>query len=278
MIEDLYFQDEGYVKITAASVGISKLRWISIKEDEIKSNGHFELMTSHRFDHLPIESTNGTITEFFKTVVPNDFTNIERHKIKYNDVISLETNIRDVIERFANDNRTFFFLSYQRNISGLITLGNLNCKQVQIYIFSLICELERELEFFLNLNLNNLEIKDWVESKVEKNKAGNKYKLILRNYNSLTKFDLENQLTEHFFLIDFFSIIMEKKLYMKLDFSEKEWEEFNSINELRNRIAHPTRSLLDGNNDILKLLRRINRIEDLTYRLITNRKKQSGRK
>ena len=159
MIEDIYFQDEGQVKVSAASVGISKLRWTSVKEEEIKSEKHLELMSINRFDHLPIEPPVGRITEFFKTKEPNTFDNIERHKIKFDDVIPLNTNIRDVIEKFANNNRTFFFLNYQKHISGLITIGNLNCKQVQIYIFSLICELERELGDFLNSNFKNQEIK-----------------------------------------------------------------------------------------------------------------------
>lgn len=269
MIEDIYFQDEGQVRITAASVGISKLRWTSVKEEEIKADKHLELMTKNRFDHLPIEPTVGTITEFFKTKEPNKFDNIERQKIKFDDVISLDTNIREVIEKFANNNRTFFFLRYQKNISGLITVGNLNCKQVQIYIFSLVCELERELGDFLNSNLTNQDVKEWVENKADINNPDEKYSLILKNYKDLTKLDLDNQLTEHFFLVDFFSIISDKIIFDKLGYTKSEWKGLSSINELRKRIAHPTRSLLDKDNNINKLQKRINKIEDLTFRLTT---------
>ncbi|BAX81664.1 hypothetical protein [Labilibaculum antarcticum] len=275
MIEDIYFLDDGQVKITAASVGISKLRWTSVKELEISTEKHIDIMSNNRFDHLPIESLNGSITEFFKTEEPNNYKNIIRHKIKYNDLIPLDTNIKDVIEKFANDNRTFYFLCYHKNISGLITLGNLNCKQVQVYIFSLICELERELGDFINSCLSNQEINDWLISKVDKDYPGSKYALILKNFNDLTKLDLENQLTEHFFLVDFFKIIKDKELYEKLAFSKKEWQDLSSINELRKRIAHPTRSLLDKDNDIFKLLERLNKIEDLTYRIVTERKNSS---
>jgi hypothetical protein len=269
MIEDIYFQDEGHVRITAASVGISKLRWASIKEVEIDTDNHLVLMSKNRFDHLPIEPTSGTITEFFKTKDPNKFDNIERHKIKFDDVIPLDTNIREVIEKFANKNRTFFFLRFQKNISGLITLGNLNCKQVQIYIFSLICELERELGDFLNSQLTNTEIKEWIENKADNSNPKDKYSSILENYNDLTKLDLENQLTEHFFLVDFFSIITDKKIFDQLGYPKSEWKKLSSINELRKRIAHPTRSLLDKDNNIFKLHKRINNIEDLTFRLTT---------
>jgi hypothetical protein len=125
MIEDLYFQDEGQVRITAASVGISKLRWTSVKEEEIKADKHLELMTKNRFDHLPIEPAVGTITEFFKTKEPNKFDNIERHKIKFDDVISLDTNIREVIEKFANNDRTFFFLRFQKKYFGTYNIREL---------------------------------------------------------------------------------------------------------------------------------------------------------
>ena len=269
MIEEIYFQDEGQVKITAASVGISKNRWVAVKELEIEADKLKELMTKNRFDHLPIEPVSGAITEFFKTTEPNKFDNIERQKIKFDDVIPLDTNIRQVIEKFANNNRTFFFLRFQKNISGLITLGNLNCKQVQIYIFSLICELERELGDFLNSNVTNKELIEWVENKVDIENPYDKYGLILKNYKELTKLDLENQLTEHFFLVDFFSVITDKKIFDKLGYTKSEWKDLSSVNELRKRIAHPTRSLLDKDNNIIKLHKRINKIEDLTFRLTT---------
>jgi hypothetical protein len=267
MIEDIFFQDEGQVKITAASVGISKLQWTSIKEEEIETNKHLKLMEVNRFDHLPIESPKGIITEYFKTIEPNRFEKIERHKIKFNDIIPLDTNIKDVIEKFASENRSFFFLRYQKTISGLITIGNLNCKQVQVYIFSLICELERGLGNFLNSNLESSEIKEWTENKTIEGKFKNKYRNILNKYNDLLREDLENSLTEHFFLIDFFSIYRDKNLYKKLDYTLEEWNEIQNINNLRNKIAHPTKSLLDKETDIKKIKKQITQVEDLTFRL-----------
>jgi len=272
MIEDIYFLDEGQVRVTAATVGISKQRWTSVNEQEINDDKYIDLMINNRFDHLPIEPPNGVITEYFKTAKPNDFTKIIRHSINYEDVIPLDTSINNVINKFASTGRTFYFLTFHKSISGLITLGNLNCKQVQVYIFSLICELERELGDFLNSYMTNEQIEDWLNNKVKSNNSENKYYLMLTSYEELIRHDLENMLTEHFFLIDFFNIISNKKLYTKLSFSKKEWEKLNSINELRKRIAHPTRSLLDKDNNIIKLGERLNKIDDLTFRLVTLRK------
>ncbi|MFZ1703558.1 MAG: hypothetical protein WAT79_04380 [Saprospiraceae bacterium] len=266
-MDHLYFYDEGQVKITAASVGISRARWIAINETDIDSGKHIDLMKSNRFDHLPIIGTNGTITEFFKTDEPNNFNNISKHVINYNDVISLDANIKDVIEKFANEKRTFFFLSFHRNISGLITIGNLNCKQVQIYVFSLVCDLERNLADFLNGCKKNIEIEEWVTGKANIEDPADKYFQILKKFKDLTEQDLENQLTEHFFLVDFFTIISDMDLFEKLSYTKKEWKELSSINEIRKRIAHPTRCLLDKENDIFKLYSRLNKIEDLNFRL-----------
>ena len=269
MIEDLFFQDEGQVKITAAYVGISKLSWTAIREEDIKSDYHLMLMRENRFDHLPIESPNGTITEYFKTIEANKYDNVDRLKINYDDVIPLETNIRDVIEKLANQNRSFFFLRYQRNISGLITLGNLNCKQVQIYIFSLICELEKELGNFINSNLINQEIIEWIESKTVPSKTENKYNQILENYQKQKANNVDNQIIEHFYLVDFFKIIEDKKLFVELSYSKNDWDKLSSINELRKSIAHPTKSLIDNDNNIYRLQERIKKMEDLTFRLTT---------
>jgi|LakMenEpi03Aug12_release.lakeMendotaPanAssembly.Ray.scaffolds.fasta_scaffold420727_1 hypothetical protein len=272
MTEDIFYQDEGQFKITAASVGVSKLRWKSIKHNEIISNLHIELMEKNRFDHLPVEEVDGSVIKFFKTAVPNKYDKIDELKININDIIALDTNIRDVIEKFATQNRTFFFLRYQKTISGLITLGNLNCKQVQIYIFSLVCELERELGDFLNHFLSEKDITEWLNRKIKANIQNEKYKNILLSYANLIDSDLENNLTEHLFLVDLFKIINDTNLYLQLDYSKLEWEKMKSVNELRNRIAHPTRSLIDADNTIFKLHERISKIEDLTFRLSTIKK------
>jgi len=277
MTEDIYFLDEGQVKITAASVGISRKRWTAIRENEILNNNYVDLMKSNRFDHLPIISDNDSIFYYFKTDKPNDFTSITKHKINYDDVVSLDTNIKDIIDKFATTNRTFYFLTFHRKISGLITIGNLNCKQVQIFIFSLICELERELGDFLNTNLTDTDIKNWITSKAKADDPKDKYLQILNNYSQLIKSDLENQLTEHFYLVDFFNIISDLNLFKKLEFSKNEWKNLSSVNELRIRIAHPTKSLLDNDkNNIYKLKERLDKINNIVFRLNNLKKQQQA--
>ena len=133
--------------------------------------------------------------------------------------------------------------------------------------------MERELGDFLNEKLTDQEITEWSLLKIAVNNPKDKYNLILENYETLKKSDLENRLTEHFFLVDFFKIITDKKLFTELSYTKSGWEDLSSINELRKRIAHPTRSLIDNENNIFKLQKRISKIEDLTFRLTTRKKK-----
>src|SRR5437867_11221876 len=117
MIEELFYLDEGHIKITAASVGISSRRWVSISAGDIHGDNYKQLMRNNRFDILPIVAQDGTVSEYFKTDIPNSYSEINRHTITYKDVLPLDTSIREVVE-----NRTFYFLTLHNRINGLITL------------------------------------------------------------------------------------------------------------------------------------------------------------
>ncbi|CAM4409845.1 hypothetical protein [Zobellia nedashkovskayae] len=269
MIDEIYFKDDGKVNITAASVGISKRRWICANESEIENESYLELMRKNRFDLLPIVFKTET-KEYYITAKPNEFTQIERKKITFDDTLDLNTNIRTVIDSFSSKKRTFYFLTFQKEIAGLITIGNLNCRQVQIYIFQHLCDLERTLGDFLISKLNHDEIIEWIKVKSNPEKENDKYSGILKLYENLTELDLENKITEHLYFVDFFNIINDLKLYEHLEISGKYWTKYNSINEIRKRIAHPTRSLLDKENTIEKLSKRLGKIDELLFTLNNN--------
>lgn len=264
MIEDIFYQDKGQVKITAASVGIGSLRWICIRSSDIKEDNYKSTMRENRFDILPIISTDNNIYEYFKTSEPNNFTDINKFQISFSDTISLETPIREVIKAFVVENRNFYFLLYQNRITGLITLGNLNCRQVQVYIFNLICELERKISEFIIYNIENKVLRNYIFKKSHNNE---KLQKVLEHYDTLVELDLENNLIEHLYLSDFFNIVSDFELHSKLDLTKPEWKDLSSINNLRHQIAHPTRSLLDNENTVERLWKRINKAEDLIFRI-----------
>jgi hypothetical protein len=208
-------------------------------------------MRKNRFDLLPIVFKTET-KEYFITEKPNEFTQIERKKITFDVTLDLNTNTRTVIDSFSSKKRTFYFLTFQKEIAGLITIGNLNCRQVQIYIFQHLCDLERTLGDFLISKLNHDKIIEWIKVKSNPEKENDKYSGILKLYENLRELDLENKITEH------------------LEISGTYWTKYNSINEIRKRIAHPTRSLLDKENTIEKLSKRLGKIDELLFTLNNN--------
>ncbi|MEM6262863.1 MAG: hypothetical protein AAGI38_10175 [Bacteroidota bacterium] len=267
MIEEIFFQDEGRLTITAASVGLSHQRWAFTTDEEVETKSHLKVMRENRFDVLPIVGKNGKTVSYVKTRVPNEYSQTEVLPITYEDTLQLDSNIREVIDLFDRTNRNFFFLTFKNEVKGLITIGNLNCRQVQVLLFSLICELERSLEEFLYYCLSEAETIAWAKSKVDDSREDCKYRLMLATYEQLISLDLENKFTEHFYFVDLLNIITEKGLYNEFGLSRRKWTHFNSINEIRKRVAHPNRSLIDNENTVKKLNQRLTKIDKLLFML-----------
>ena len=217
MIAELHYLDEGHLKITAASVGISCSRWTHIHEKDIKDNNYQKMMKQNRFDILPIVSNNNQTYEYFKTDLPNNYQNISRLIINHQDVIPLDTDIRQVIKGFLSEERVFYFLTYQNKINGLITIGNLNCRQVQVYLFAKICDLERTLSDFINDHIGQNQVMQYLQ---ETAKTNDRIKVILDSYQNLVQYDLENNISEHLFLIHFFDIIKNFNFNKALGYSK----------------------------------------------------------
>jgi hypothetical protein len=258
MLEEFYYLDPNIIKVTAASVGISSKRWTGIKENQIENDNYKLIMLNNHFDILPIISNSDNVKEFFKSDIPNKYERIARCQIYYNDIIPLETPIREVIKGFSTEKRIFYFLTFQDRVSGLITLSNLNSRGVYVFIYKQICELEKELGNFIQKTIEKSKIEKYVQDRLPN---------IWEDYQVLITQDLENNIIELLYLKDFFNIINHFKIFNLLNYSKKEWENLNSINELRNPIAHPNRNLLNKKNDIDALWRRINRLGELMFRI-----------
>ena len=126
---DRHFLEDPFreLKVTAAMVGISDQRWEHVMEAEASDEaGARSRMRETRFDVLPIVAADGT-QEYFVTTVWNDYSTIVRKSIRDEDLIPYTTDLREVIRRFALDQRNFYFLSGPKPVVGLISIVNLNC-------------------------------------------------------------------------------------------------------------------------------------------------------
>ena len=134
--EDAHFLREGIVDINAAVVGISKARWTYLEESDATKAQAEAIMRQQRFDVLPV-ANGAEVKKYFRTHKWNDYSSISQETITHRDVIPFHTHIRDVIKGLALESRSFYFLHNERRVFGLLSVVNLNCRQVKVYLFSL---------------------------------------------------------------------------------------------------------------------------------------------
>ncbi len=236
------FLREAVVDIDAAVVGVSSARWTSISTAEANVDHAARVMSDHRFDILPIESNDG-VKEYFHTTIWGDYSTVTRGSVTHRDVISFATPLRDVIQGFALKSRHFYFLGDERRVVGLISVANLNCRQVRVYLFSLLSELEIKLG---NLVCNHCTEPELLQMTFGEDKNA-KYDAVRERYDSDKAKGVEVPFVQYLYLTDIVNAIRKKKLLSSLGYQSagKCGDALGSVVSLfRDAVAHPIRSLI----------------------------------
>lgn len=141
------FQYDPSIEVSVSQIGISRWNWISIDStDQEKAK---EIMNAHRFDVLPIENNDGSISSYFSTQEWNIYDNLNKNKIKDTQTIYYRLSLKDLIRKFKNDERHYYFLTDYEQILGLVSYVNLNCQLVYNYLFFVIADIERSVSELL---------------------------------------------------------------------------------------------------------------------------------
>lgn len=261
MIHELQFSREIIVDINAAVVGISRNRWVAISSDEATETKAQRIMMKNGFDVLPI--LNGDVVqEYFITKSWNDYSTVIRQSITHRDVIPYLTHIPNVVRAFATEKRLFYFLSAENKIVGLISVTNLNSRQVQIFIFSLLCELETRLAKFLLAKISEGELRLLLEAKCSRKRYGE----IINRFERDKSQGMDAVFVEYVYLSDLLQV-MNDGYWKELKISEEAWNELQSIKEWRNRVAHPIQSLIRDPMAVERLWKTLDRIEEVLFQL-----------
>jgi hypothetical protein len=263
--DNVHFLRETVVDIDAAVVGISSTRWTSIPVADASTENAAQEMSKHHFDILPIVDADG-VKEYFHTEVWEDYSSVIRRRITHRDVIPFATPLRDVIEGFALKSRSFYFLGNERRIVGLISVANLNCRQVRVYLFSLLSELEIELGNLISEHCSETELLDLTFGAATQK---SKHESVRDRYNSAKAKGVDVQVVEYLYLPDMIKVIGKKKLFGQLGYQScgKFADVFNPLVSLRNTVAHPTSSLIVDAKSCIKLWKQIDQIEEVLFHL-----------
>ncbi len=220
-------------------------------------------MCQQRFDVLPI--VNGEeVKRYFRTNKWNDYSNISQETITHRDVLPFHTHIREVIKGFAVESRNFYFLHNERRIVGLVSVVNLNCRQVKVYLFSLLSELEVRLGNFITAHISENELLKMTFGEKEKGK----HEDVKKRYQGDKATGSDAHFVEYLYLSDLINIILEQNLYERLGYSKTSFgDKLGSLNDLRHAVAHPARSIITDKNPVERLWKRIDRIEEALFLL-----------
>jgi hypothetical protein len=258
------FLRETIVDVDAAVVGISSDRWTKVDSEHATPDAARTVMVANRFDVLPIVGPS-SVREYFRTTVWGKYESIERHAISHRDLIALTTSVRDVIRGFVGDSREFYFLTSDRRVVGLISLVNLNSRPVKVWLFGLLSELESELGAFLMVHVSESELLGR-ELGPGTSKRGDD---IRARYTADRAKGVDAALVEYLYLSDLINFVAKRKLFDRLGYKSRAAFEkhFNPMNELRNLVAHPLRSLITDRGSCAKLWTTLDHVEHALFNL-----------
>ena len=149
------FQYDPAIEVSASQIGISKWNWISIKSnDETQA---LSLMKTNRFDVLPIENEDGTVTSFFSTQEWNKYDSLNKSRIKDAATIYYRLSLKDLVRKFKEEERHFYFMTDYNEVLGLVSFVNLNCQLVYNYLFFIIADIERSVSEILKKYIDLLK-------------------------------------------------------------------------------------------------------------------------
>jgi arsenate reductase-like glutaredoxin family protein len=242
------FQYDPEVEVSASQIGISKWDWISTKSTEEKLA--VEIMKRNRFDVLPIENEDGTFNSYFSTQDWNIYSSLNRNKINNTQTIYYRLSLKDLIKKFKDDERHYYFLTDYDQILGLVSYVNLNCQLVYNYLFFIIADIERSVSRILK----NYVTQEKIISVFQK--SDDKHLLELaESFQRNIDENNDNDIFQHMYL-QTVGITL-KKFVSELPDEYKPLNKYSSkfgtegvYNLVRQKVMHPVRPILSDKKSI----------------------------
>jgi hypothetical protein len=242
------------LKVNAAMVGISDQSWEYVVESEVGDEvGIRSRMRAKRYDVMPIVSSDET-REYFVTATWNDYSTIVRKTIIAEDLIPYDTDLRELIKRFATDNRHFYFLSGPKPVVGLVSVVNLNCRKVKVFLYNLIAELEIILSGLIPRSLSDTDLLAMTEKRTVAES--------LKYYEDAKRKGVDAPFAEYLTLSTMINLGIALGLHEGVGYSRTHFEKLGRLLSLRNAVAHPARSLITNPSSCVKLWEKLQLIEE----------------
>lgn len=237
--------------LNASHIGISKWNWQSIsKEDETEARS---VMANKRFDVLPLINPNDSITRYYSTRIWNNYENLNLNTIGELDKVYYRLSFSDLIKKFHNEKKHYYFLTDYDSVVGLVSFVNLNRQEVYNHLYHVISDIERSVADFLKSHISSEDIISNFESSDD-----NHIKEVLRSYKNGIEQGSDNSIFENMYL-QTIGITLNKlgdkipNNKKKLISYSKKFDPKGTYGILRNKIMHPVRPILSDSLTISKI-------------------------
>ena len=251
MNELKYFKSEPELDLTAAHIGISRVDWVCV-EGKLDSEAQ-EMMQIHRFDVLPVIE-EGVVTGYYETQQWGDFNDTPIFKsIELAPKVYFRMSVFDLLRKIDSEKQLFYFLESSSGIVGLVTIGNLNFKAVYAQVFQLIIGIERAMSQIISQFIDENEILDSFRQTSDKS-----CRAIAEQHVDDIKKNADVSLFEKMYLSNYGVILKRFKERFPDDAKlvcsyQKKFGPNSVLNLVRNRAAHPNRSLVNSNSPLLSV-------------------------
>jgi len=215
------------------------------------------MMREHAFDVLPVESLEGRFIGYWRTTSWGDFSTVGRHDDD-GPRIYFRTPVAAVIERLSRET-PFLFLEEHADVVGLITIANLNCAPIRVFVYGLIASVEMALAKILGAH-------DGLHDRLKRS-SNDQIKKLLQEHEENREAGFDLSLSDHLYTRQLFYYAND------LDACElPDWVRDNSelerLIDIRNRVAHPNRTLVtsfDDLDDLKAVMRNLHAVLKLVY-------------
>lgn len=258
------FEYNPTLDLTAAQIGINKWDWETTdSEDEAIAT---QKMRTKKYDVLPIVDKDGKVMKYFSTRVWNNYDKLNLNNIEQTNSIYYKLSLADLIRKFNEENRHYYFLTNQKEVLGLVSYVNLNCQAVYNYLFQIIADIEQSIAYLLKEHINQNDILQYFKSSNDDH-----LKEVAKTFDDSAQPGRDNTIFEHMYL-QTVGITL-NKFFNKLPDNVKRLNKYSSkfspeqvYGKLRNKVMHPVRPILNDTatiRDMDELLRDYSDIKEI---------------
>jgi len=268
-----HFKEQLTIRVTAAQIGVSAANW-DHAEAAWSEEKAMQFMQEKAYDLLPIRDDQGNFSAYWATEQSGIYDQITQKPLAEAPSIYYLTELKDLLTKLTHTNQASFFLTDHEKIVGLVTNSNLNAKPVYVYFYNLLSALEIELGSWIQTQVPESDILDWLENKVAKSQGHSSAEEVLGRYKGDVEKNEDNSLVQYLYFSQFEDIVKKWELFGSLGYESKgKFEKgFKIIKKYRNWFAHP----LNSPNESLKddLYRLHYALEELQTKLASAGSKQ----